>query len=224
MDKPHYLGHRKRLKEKYIKAGFEGWPDYEILEILLYYAIPQVDIKPRVKKLLARFNNLSGVLDAGLDELTNAGLTENTALLLKISKDISGVYSKQNASARDIVSSPQLAIAYLKAVLKGSRDEEFYVLFLDSSNQLVSAKKLHDGVVNKSVIYPRKVVEFALQNKASGVIIAHNHPSGSLKPSEEDIKSTASVKDALGTVEVGLLDHIIISRNGYLSFKEEGML
>ena len=224
MVKPHFIGHRKRLKEKYKKVGFEGWPDYEILELLLAYAVPRKDTKVAAKLLLTRFKTLSETLDAGLFELRKAGLTEHTALLLKISKDISGIYSKQSASARDVVASPELAVTYLKAVLKGSRDEEFYALFLDASNQLVSAKKLHDGVVNRSVIYPRKVVELALQNKASGVIIAHNHPSGSLKPSDEDIKSTASVKIALETVDIGLLDHIIVSRNGYLSLKEEGII
>src|SRR5271157_1617384 len=132
MDKPHYIDHRKRLKEKYIKAGIEGWPDYEILELLLFYAIPQRDIKPLAKSLLTRFKNLSGVLDAGLDELKNAGLTEHSSLLLKISKDIAGIYTKQSAFTEDIVASPQLAISYLKAMLKGSRDEEFYALFLDS--------------------------------------------------------------------------------------------
>ena len=224
MDKLYYIGHRKRLKEKYLKAGFEGWPDYEILELLLSYSVPRRDTKPAAKALLLRFKSLSEALDAGLDELKCAGLTEHSALLLKVSKDISGIYSKQSAFARDVVASPQSAITYLRTMLKGSRDEEFYALFLDASNHLVSAKKLHDGIVNKSVIYPRKVVELALMNKASGVIIAHNHPSGSLKPSDEDARSTASVKKALETVDIGLLDHIIVSSNGYLSFKEEGMI
>jgi len=225
MEKPHYLGHRKRLKEKYIRNGLDGWQDYEILELMLSFAVPQKDTKPVAKDLISRFATLSEVLDAEPQELMKCkGISEHSAALLKLFKDVSGVYYKQGAVKRDIVSSPELAVSYLRSVMKGSKDEQFYALFLDSSNHLILGHKIHDGVVNKSVIYPRKVVESAISNKACGVIIAHNHPSGSLKPSDEDIRATSSVKEALETVDISLLDHIIISKEGHFSFKKERII
>ncbi len=223
--KAHYLGHRKRIKDKYKSAGIKGWQDYEILELILSYSIPRKDTKIIAKSLIDKFKSLSGVLEANIADLMSAGkISEHSALLLKLFKDVSSAYTGQKALGADIISSPELAIGYLGSVMKGSQDEQFYALFLDSSNNLISSKKLHDGVVNKSVIYPRKVVEFALTEKASGVIIAHNHPSGALKPSDEDFKATRAVKEALETVDISLLDHIIISKNGYFSFKKENLI
>lgn len=223
--KAHYLGHRKRIKDKYKSAGIKGWQDYEILELILSYSIPRKDTKIIAKSLIDKFKSLSGVLEANIADLMSAGkISEHSALLLKLFKDVSSAYTGQKALGADIISSPELAIGYLGSVMKGSQDEQFYALFLDSSNNLISSKKLHDGVVNKSVIYPRKVVEFALTEKASGVIIAHNHPSGALKPSDEDSKATRAVKEALETVDISLLDHIIISKNGYFSFKKENLI
>jgi len=225
MEKAHYLGHRQRLKEKYENTRLKGWQDYEILEFILSYSIPRKDTKVLAKSLIEKYKTLSGVLDAEIKDLKTADqISEHSALLIKLFKDISSVYTGQRALGSDVISSPELAISYLGSIMKGNKDEEFYALFLDSSNNLISSKKIHDGVVNKSVIYPRKVVEYALSEKASGVIIAHNHPSGALKPSAEDSKATKAVKDALDTVDISLLDHIIISKNGYFSFKKESLI
>ncbi|MCX5781198.1 MAG: DNA repair protein RadC [Elusimicrobia bacterium] len=225
MEKPFYVGHRKRIKEKYKKNGLTGWADYEVLELLLSFAIPRKDTKSLAKTLIKYFKSLSGVLDAETADLESIkGLSKHSAVLIKLIKDISIFYMRQSMADLDIISNPILAVRYLKVLLKGSGDEEFHALFLDSSNHLLLSKKVHDGTVNKSVVYPRKVVEYALLNKAAGVIIAHNHPSGSLKPSEDDLKTTSAVKNALETVDISLLDHVLITKNGYLSFKEKGML
>jgi DNA repair protein RadC len=220
-----YHGHRKRIKEKYKAAGLTGWSDYEILELMLSYAVPRRDTKPIAKELTRRFSSLSGVLDAAQDDLRSVpGVAEHSALLLKLFKDVSGAYLRQDLRGKDLISSPGAALDYLRTLLKGSPDEEFHALFLDAANRPVAAERLHTGIVNRSVVYPRKIVERALSHRAVGVIIAHNHPSGVLKPSDDDIKATAAVKKALATVEISLLDHIIIGGNGYFSWLEHGLL
>lgn len=222
---PHFLGHRKRLKEKYISAGITGWPDYELLEFALGYAIPRKDTKSTAKELISRFKSFSGVLDADVKELeTVKGISGHSALFLKLLKDVAGHYVRSGVPGKDLVSSPEHAVEYLKSVLKGSGDEEFIALFLDSANGLIVSEKLHTGTVNKAAVYPRKVAERALYHKAVGVIISHNHPGGSLRPSEDDKLSTQKIKEALTAIETELLDHIIICGSDYYSFKEHGSI
>jgi len=224
-NKPNYLEHRKRLKVKYIKAGLKGWADYEILEYALTFTIARKDLKPRAKELLAKFKSFSGVLDADVKELKSIkGIGPHSALFLKFLKDVSGYYIGNRVLRKDLVSSPELAVEYLKAMLKGSKDEEFFALFLDSANRMIAGEKLNTGTVNKSAVYPRKVAERALFHKAVGVIISHNHPGGSLKASEDDKRSTAAIKDSLSAIETELLDHIIICGAEYFSFKENHLL
>ena len=218
--KPTYLGHRQRIKEKYQKNGITGWLDYEVLELVVSYAIPGKDTKPIAKELLARFPSINGVLDADIKDLERiTGVGKHTALFLKLLKDVAILYMEKGIHNRDLLSSPQVVYGYLKASLKGAVDEEFKMLFLDSKNQLITGETFASGTVNRAVVYPRKVVERALYNHAVGVIIAHNHPSGALQPSPDDRKITKAIKDALKTVEITLLDHIIIGNNDYYSFR-----
>lgn len=218
--KPSYVGHRQRIKEKYEKSGITGWLDYEVLELALSYAIPRKDTKSVSKDLLSRFKTINGVLDADRKDLeTIAGVSEHTALFLKLLKDVAILYMEQGIHNRDLLSSPQVVYDYLRTTLKGAADEEFKMLFLDSRNQLITVETFESGTVNRSVVYPRKVVERALYNHAVGIIIAHNHPSGTLQPSQDDKEITKAIKDALKTVEITLLDHIIIGNNDYYSFR-----
>jgi DNA repair protein RadC len=223
--KPSYTGHRRRLKERYKKSGTAGWQDYEILELILSYAISRKDTKPIARELLARFKNINGVLDADRKDLNAvSGISEHTSLFLNLLKDITIVYSETGIQNKNLLSSPQAVYAYLKVSLKGSADEEFKALFLNSRNHLLAVETLQTGTVNKSVVYPRKIVEKALYYHAVGIIIAHNHPAGTLEPSEDDRKVTSAVKNALDLVEINLLDHIIIGGNGYFSFNEKGLI
>lgn len=218
--KPGYIGHRQRIKEKYEKSGIDGWLDYEVLELVLSYAIPRKDTKPIAKELLSRFKTINGVLDSDRKELrTVTGISEHTALFLKLLKDVAILYMENGIHNRDLLSSPQVVYDYLKASLKGAVDEEFKMLFLDSRNQLIAVETFKIGTVNRSVVYPRKVVERALYNHAVGVIIAHNHPAGTLQPSQDDRGVTKALKEALKTVDITLLDHIIIGNNDYYSFR-----
>ncbi len=222
--KPSYLGHRQRIKEKYEKSGIDGWLDYEVLELALSYAIPRKDTKPIAKELISRFKTINGVLDSDIKELrTINGISNHIALFLNLLKDIAILYLEKGLHNKDLLSSPQVVYDYLKASLKGAVDEEFKTLFLDSRNQIIAVETLKTGTVNRSAVYPRKIVERALYNHAAGVVIAHNHPAGTLQPSQDDIKITNAIKTALETVDIVLLDHIIIGGNGYFSFKANGL-
>ncbi|HCG76324.1 MAG: hypothetical protein CO162_07525 [bacterium (Candidatus Ratteibacteria) CG_4_9_14_3_um_filter_41_21] len=222
--KPDYLEHRKRIKAKYKSGGTKGWLDYEILEFALSFAILRKNTKPIAKELLSKFKIINGVLDADRKDLEKiCGISEHTALFLNFLKDVAIIYLEKGLYKKDLVSSPEVVYDYLKASLKGIADEEFKVMFLNSRNRLLAIETMQKGTVNKSVVYPRKIVEGALHNHATGVIIAHNHPGESLKPSEDDYKITKAIKEALKTVDIVLLDHIIIAGNGYFSFKENGI-
>jgi len=221
LKEPSYIGHRKRLKQKYEQNGINGWLDYEILEFILFYAIPRKDTKLIAKRLLSKFKTIRGILDADRKEIESVkGISKNSTLFLKLLKDIFVFYMEQNIHERDLLSSPKLVYDYLKARLKGLADEEFKMMFLDSRNQLISMESLKNGTVNRVIVFPRKIVERALYNHAVGVIIAHNHPSGSIEPSVEDQNITETIREALNTVDIKLLDHIIIGGNEYFSFKE----
>ena len=223
--KPTYIGHRQRIKDKYQKSGIDGWLDYEVLELVLSYTIARKDTKPIAKELIARFKTINGVLDADRKELKNIqGISEHTALFFSLLKNVAILYLENELHNKNLLSSPEMVFDYLKASLKGSTDEEFKTLFLNNRNQLISIETLQTGTVNRSVVYPRKIVERSLYHHAVGVIISHNHPAGTLKPSKDDCAVTKVIRDALKTVEISLLDHIIISYNDYFSFKSKGLL
>ncbi len=221
---PLYANHRRRIKNKYLSEGLDGWYDYEVLELLLFYAIPRKDTKPIAKNLLKKFGNLSGVISADVKELKEVeGVSAHSSVFLKMIEELTVLFHHEKLQDKDLLNSPKLVSDYLKSTLKYSPDEQFRVLFLNTRNRLIKAETLHTGTVNRSVVYPRKVVERALYHHSTGVILSHNHPAGSLTPSPDDIEATKSIRKALDTVEVNLLDHIIIGGNGYFSFAENGI-
>ena len=224
--KPDYLNHRQRIREKYLKSGLDNWHDYEILELILTYAIPRKDTKPVAKALLRKFKNIRDVFDAEIEELKKInGVGSNAAVLINLFKEVVSLYLLEDLQEQEnVISSPKAVYNYLQASLRGSKDEIFKVIFLNTANRPVKAETIHVGTVNKAVVYPRKVVEHALKNKATSVILAHNHPGGSLTPSEDDKNITQALIKALGTVDVNVLDHIIIGLEGYFSFKEHKLI
>ncbi len=221
---PDYKGHRERSRAKFLREGIEGWHDYEVLELLLYYPLHRKDTKPIAKNLLRKFKTIGGVLGADVRELKEVrGISDSAAVFLKLTEAVTVLCRHEKLKDRDLLNSPKLVFEYLKSSLKHSPDEEFRVLFLNTRNRLIDSEKLHTGTVNRSVVYPRKVVERALYHHSAGVILSHNHPAGSLTPSDDDITATKSIRKALDTVEVNLLDHIIIGGDGYFSFAENGV-
>ena len=222
---PHYLGHRQRLKEKYLTCGLEGFHDYEIMELLLTYGIPRKDVKEPAKELLKRFGGLKGVLDAGIDELREVrGLNAHTAVLVKLVKDIGAVYLLQKAQERPQISCTAELIDFCKTAMGALKDEEFRVCYLDAQNRIIAVETVQEGIVNQAVVYPRKVLERALQWKASAIILVHNHPSGHVRPSDADIRLTRTIQETARTLDILVHDHLIIGENRFFSFREEGLM
>ena len=222
---PHHLGHRQRLKEKYLTCGLEGFHDYEIMELLLTYGIPRKDVKEPAKELLKRFGGLKGILDAGIDELREVrGITAHTAVLVKLVKEISAAYLLQKAQERPQISCTAELIDFCKTAMGALKDEEFRVCYLDAQNRIIAVKTVQEGIVNQAVVYPRKVLERALQWKASAIILVHNHPSGHVRPSDADIRLTRTIQETARTLDILVHDHLIIGENRFFSFREEGLM
>jgi DNA repair protein RadC len=222
---PHHLGHRKRLKERYEKAGMEGLQDYEILELLLFYAIPQGDVKARAKELLKRFGSLKGVLDADLKALREVpGIGGHSSLFFRVVRDVRTLYLRQGAELKDQISSTKELIDYCLASMGGLKDEHFAVIYLNARNRIIQVETIQEGIVNQAVVYPRKVLEKALKHKASAIILVHNHPSGHVRPSDADIRLTRVLQDAARVMDIVLHDHLIVGENRFFSFREEGIL
>lgn len=219
--KPHYLGHRERLRERFRRAGAEGLHDYELLELLLTYAIPRKDVKPLAKKLIEKFGSLSGVLDAGQRELQSEGLSSTTATLIGLVKELGGAYLGERMKRKDLLSSPQAVVDFARAKLSGVPHEALMVIYLNVKNEVIDHEIIHEGTVDRVIIYPRRIIEAALAHHAAGLILVHNHPSGHPQPSGEDKRLTRAVTEAARTVDIQIVDHIIVGRDGYHSFREE---
>ncbi|MFC1512630.1 DNA repair protein RadC [bacterium] len=218
-------GHRARIKRKFKSNGLEAWHDYEILELGLFYAIPYKDTKLAAKKLLSKFKTLEGVLNADIKDLCEIkGVSEHTALFIKFLKHITKKVLEKRLYEFDIIASPSTAVDYFNVSIANKREEKFVTLFLNSRNKALAVETLQTGTVGEVVVYPRKIAERALYHSAAGVIIAHNHPGGSLAPSKQDKRLTKRIKDALQTIDVLLLDHIIVTGTNYYSWKEQNML
>jgi DNA repair protein RadC len=224
-DRPHYLDHRKRLKERYERAGMGGLQDYEILELLLFYAIPQGDVKPRAKELLKRFGSLKGVLDADPGALREiSGVGPHSSLFFRVVRDIGTLYLRQSAAMKEQISSTKELIDYCLSSMGGLKDEHFAVIYLNARNRIIQVETIQEGIVNQAVVYPRKVLEKALKHKASAIILVHNHPSGHVRPSDADIRLTRVLQDAARVMDIVLHDHLIVGENRFFSFREEGIL
>ncbi len=222
---PDHLEHRKRLKDRYWRAGLDGLPDYEILELLLCYAVPQGDVKPRAKALLRQFGSLQGVLDADRDDLQGVkGIGPHSSLLFKLLREVSALYLRRKSEAKEQVSSTKELIDYCLSSMGALKDEHFAVIYLNARNRIIKVETIQEGIVNQAVVYPRKVLEKALTHKASAIILVHNHPSGHVRPSDADIRLTRVLQDAARVMDIALHDHLIVGENRFFSFREEGIL
>ena len=224
-EKDYNSGHRQRLKMKYIKAGIEALHDYEVVELLLTYAISRRDIKPLAKELLSRFGSLKGIIDAEPAELKKIdGISDHTAILFKLLKEGSALYLQQKAKEKPQISCTSELINFCRTILGGKRDEEFCVIYLDVQNQIIEFETLQKGTVNQATVYPRQVLENALRKKASAIILVHNHPSGHVRPSEADLRITKTISETARLLDINVHDHIIVGEDRFFSFREEGMM
>lgn len=218
-------GHRKRLKQKFLTAGMEAFLDHEVLELLLIYAIPRQDVKPLAKRLLREFGSLKGVVDAEFSELSKVpGIGEHTALLFKLLKELAALYLKQKAKKKPQIACTSELFDFCRTAMGGKKDEEFCVIYLDAQNQVIEFETVEKGVANQAVVYPRKVLENALRRKASALILAHNHPSGHVRPSDADIRLTKTIQETARALDILVHDHIIIGEDRFFSFREEGLM
>ncbi|MDR3256153.1 MAG: DNA repair protein RadC [Endomicrobium sp.] len=223
--KYHYLGHRNRLRKKFISMGFDNLADYEILELALTYVLPRKDVKVLAKEMISKFGSLKQVFDADIDDLKQIkNISDYSAQFILFLKEFTSLYLSLDIKERDRLSSPKSVTDYLISTLSGEKIEKIYTIILNSGNRVTDCLEIESGTVNQSPLIPRKIAETALKYKAVSVIIAHNHPGGTLKPSQNDINATVAVKKALESIEVSLLDHIIVANNNFFSFKDYGLI
>ncbi len=224
-EEPDVYGHRQRLKERFLSHGLDGLHDYEALELLLSYAIPRRDVKPVAKELLRNFTTLKKVIDAPLDRLQEiSGIGLHSALLLKLCRELLVLYLEAPDTERQSVTSASQIANLCRARLEGLPKEQFLVLFLDNRHRLIQSEVIHRGTVDMSVVYPREVLSRALKYRAAAILVAHNHPGGSLTPSVEDIKITDELKNAAAVLGVRFLDHLIVAESKVVSLKELNQL
>ncbi len=223
--KPHYAGHRERLRERAAAGGLPALPDYEVLELFLFRSVPRGDVKPLAKQLLARFGSLGGVLGATTDELrTVAGVGEAVALDLKLLHEASLRTAKEQVSRRPVISSWNALLAYVKTAMAHETREQFRVLFLDKKNQLIADEVMNRGTVDHAPVYPREVVRRALELSSSALILVHNHPSGDPTPSSADVDMTRQIVEAARPMRIAVHDHLVVGRDGTASFKALGLM
>jgi len=214
---------KTKLKARFLKTALEGFQRHETLEFVLTFAMPRSDVKPVAKRLLKAFKGLRGVFDAPSDELRSIeGLSENAVVLIKLLKDMSAFYLRERIMGQDVISSKKDVLEYLNLSLSGERVEKFIVLFLNSRNELLAIETLHEGTINQTVVYPRKVIERAFKNNAHSMIFVHNHPSGDPAPSTVDRQLTGLLHRAAHAVDLVVKDHIIIGRDEHFSARESG--
>lgn len=222
---PHHVGHRDRLRERFLKSGVAGLQDYELLEIVLFSAIPRRDVKPLAKDLLKAFGSLSGVMGAEIADLQKVkGLGENAAVLMKAIHALTQRGLLGDIEKKPVLSSWQKLIDYCTVAMAHEKREQFRVIFLNRKNQLMADEVQQVGTVDHTPVYPREIVKRALEIGATALILVHNHPSGDPTPSDTDIAMTDEIIRAAAALDILVHDHLIISQNGYTSFKSLGLL
>ncbi|MBL6928280.1 MAG: DNA repair protein RadC [Rhodospirillales bacterium] len=224
-DQPHYAGHRKRLRERLMNAGADALPDYELLELVLFAALPRRDTKPLAKALLDRFGTFAEVISADaklLAEVDGAG--DGVIAALKTVQAAALRLARDEVMEQPVITSWQKLMSYCRASMAHEANEQFRILFLNHRNMLIADEVQQRGTVDHTPVYPREVVKRALELGASAVIMVHNHPSGDPTPSQADIEMTEEVKDAGEKLGIALHDHVIISKRGNNSFKTMGLI
>ena len=223
---PSYISdHRKRLRARFMSGGPDAMPDYELLELVLFRAIPRQDVKPLARVLLDRFGDFNGTVSAPVVRLRESnGVGEAGVQELKIFEAAAQRLARARIIRRDVISSWDALLDYCHTAMAHRDTEHFRVLFLDRRNALIADEEQARGTVNHVPVYPREVVKRALELNASALILVHNHPSGDPTPSDSDIAMTARIQAAAEALDVTLHDHLIIGRSRELSFRDEGLI
>jgi len=217
---PHYLGHRQRLRQRFLAGGSNAVSDYEMLELILFRAIPQRDLKPLAKKLLATFGSFNEVISAPIERLKEVkGLGEAAVAELKIVQAAAQRLTRGEVKQRSVLSSWSNVLDYCRSSMAFADKEQFRVLFLDKRNQLIADEVQQTGTVDHTPVYPREVVKRALELSATAVILVHNHPSGDPTPSRADIQMTQAIIEVAKPLGISVHDHLIVGKHGHASLK-----
>jgi DNA repair protein RadC len=222
---PHYHGHRDRLRQRFLENGAESLADYELLELVLFLCIPQKDVKPIAKNLIARFGGLPEVMNVPVEELVKIdGIKENTAIALKSITALSNRAAKNSLLKKPVLNSWDRLLDYCRATMAHETREHFRILFLNKKNELIADEIQNSGTVDHTPAYPREIMKRALELGATALILVHNHPSGDPRPSQADIDMTRQIIKAGEPFSIVIHDHIVVSRNGHSSFKSLGLI
>jgi DNA repair protein RadC len=218
--KPHYLGHRQRLRDRLMEGGADALPDYELLELTLFRAIPRGDTKPLAKDLLKAFGSFAEVIAASPERLKEVeGVGDAVVAELKVIEAAAHRLMKTSVIKREALASWSAVLDYCRASMAYAEREQFRIIFLDKKNQLIADEVQGEGTIDHTPVYPREVIKRALELSASAIILVHNHPSGDPTPSSADIDMTRRIAEIGEKLGVTLHDHIIVGRNGHTSFK-----
>lgn len=220
-------GHRKRIREKYLKNSIHTLFDYEILELLLSYAIPRKDTKNLAKELLKKFGSIEKTLKSDKDELEKVeGLGEASITFLKLIGELPAIFYENKLKNNDVITvkNKENLLKFLRSKIAYEKIEKFYVLYLSNSNELIACEEKSSGTLDRSAVYPREIYRDTIKYNAKAVILAHNHPSGNINPSKSDMDITKEIAEGLKNFDALLLEHIIITENSYFSFLEEGLI
>lgn len=217
---PHYHGHRERLRMRFRDAGMDALSDYEMLELLLFRALPRRDVKPLAKELIAKFGSFAEVISAPERRLAEIkGLGDSAITELKIVQAAASRLAKGAVHKRPVLSSWLAVLDYCRTTMAFAEKEQLRVLFLDKRNQLIADEVQQTGTVDHTPVYPREVVKRALELSSTAIIIVHNHPSGDPTPSRADIQMTQQIIDVAEPLGISVHDHIIVGKDGHASFK-----
>lgn len=223
-DTPHYHGHRDRLRARLVEVGADALQDYELLEVILFAAIPRRDVKPLAKQLLAEFPSLQHLLQASPERLKAAGLGDVAATTLIAAGALALRAQKQSLLNRPLLNNWQRIVDYCRNAMGHEVKEQFRLLFLDRKNQLIAEEVQQRGTIDHTPVYPREVVQRALECGAGALVLVHNHPSGDPTPSQDDIAMTKAIVAACRPLGISVHDHIIIGLHDVASFKTLGIL
>jgi DNA repair protein RadC len=217
---PHYLGHRERLRERFLEAGPEAVTEYELLELVLFRAIPRRDVKPLAKALIAKFGSFAEVVSATRPRLREIdGLGEAAITEIKIVQAAANRLARGEAKKRTVLSSWSAVLDYCRSTMAFGDKEQFRIIFLDKRNQIIADEVQQTGTVDHTPVYPREVVKRALELSATAIILVHNHPSGDPTPSRADIQMTQSIVEIAKPLGISVHDHIIVGKEGHASLK-----
>ena len=224
-EKPHYHGHRERLRQRFMDGGADALPDYELLELVLCNANARGDTKPLAKQLIEQFGSFAEVVSAPPERLREIkGVGDRAIIELKLVQAAALRLSHGEVAGRTLMSSWSAVVDHCRRAMAFNEKEQFRILFLDRKNALIADEVQQEGTVDHTPVYPREIMKRALELSASGVILVHNHPSGDPTPSKPDIAMTRQIVDAAGPLGITIHDHLIIGRNGHTSFRAEGLM